>query len=108
MFLLSILIAGAQTAPSTAPLVDVVTPEVKVRIESAPRDVAAFIDRRAGCNHFGGETGSGDPEREQQVLEAVTELRCDEIEADERSLQRAYREQSEVLDLLEQTRDVLW
>ena len=111
--MLSILIAAAQATPDEATELQAYQQEslteeswekLKVRIESAPQDVATFIKRRAGCNHFGGETGSGDPEREQQVPEDVTKLRCNEVEADERSLQRAYREQPKVLDLLKETR----
>ena len=80
---------------------------LKARIESAPQDIATFIERRTGCNHFDGEAGSGYAEREKQVQAARTELRCDDIETDTRALEDKYGKQPALLQLLEETEDLL-
>jgi hypothetical protein len=79
---------------------------LKDRIESARQPVATFIERRTGCNHWDGEVGSSEPAREEQVQQARKELRCDKIDADERALRMKYQIRSDVLRLLDDTRDL--
>ena len=79
---------------------------LKARIESAPQPVATFIERRTGCNHWDGEVGSDEPAREEQVQRARKELRCDQLELDERALRLKYRMRAEVLRLLDDTKDL--
>jgi hypothetical protein len=85
---------------------DVTFSALRIRIESAPQGVATFIERRTGCQHFWGEV-SGNPERDAQVHEALEELRCDDIEADERTLRKAHQGKPEVLKLLDDTTDLM-
>jgi hypothetical protein len=77
------------------------------RIEAAPADVSAFVERRAGCNHFDGEVGSEYAEREKMVQDARTKLRCDDLDADEASLRRAHRASAELLRLLDETKHLM-
>jgi len=81
--------------------------KLRTRIESAPQEVATFIERRTGCNHFDGEAGSDYPERERQIQNVRRELRCDEIDVDERALRVTHRDKSEVLQLLDDTKDLM-
>ena len=81
--------------------------KLKVRIEAAPLDLSAFIERRAGCNHFDGEVGSDYPERERMIQDARTKLRCDDIETDEDALRKAHGGSAELLRLLDETRRLM-
>lgn len=94
----ALLIAAAPTASDW--------PTLFRRIEAAPPPVAAFIERRSGCNHFWGEAGSGFAPRERQVQARLRELRCNRLEPDERALRKRFRKQPEVLRLLRDTRDI--
>jgi hypothetical protein len=90
-----------------------VTPEdeswgtLRARIEVSPQDVAAFIERRAGCNHFWGEVGSDNPDREQQIQDTLREMRCWDLETDERALRKAHHYKAEVVKLLDDTADLM-
>jgi hypothetical protein len=78
---------------------------LRTRVESSPRKVAAFIERRAGCNHFLGEEPY-DPERAAELERAIRELRCSRVERDGRRLERTYRDRPEILRLLKDTEDL--
>ena len=101
MLALLVLLA-AQTTPN-----DEHWEQLKTRIRLAPHDVATFIERRTGCNHFDGEVGSGYPERERKVQDERKRLRCDQIEVDGQSLRKKYRDKSAVLRPLKQTEHLL-
>jgi hypothetical protein len=75
---------------------------LRIRIESAPQEVATFIERRAGCNHFLGEDAY-DRERATEIRNALRELRCDRIARDERALRQTYGAQPVILRLLTDT-----
>ena len=81
--------------------------EFRARIKAAPPDVAAFVSRRISCNHWEGES---DPagnirERENEVRQALSSLRCQSIERDERRLQRKYRRNEQLIRLLREAHD---
>ncbi len=61
-----------------------------------PADVEAYVTRRRGCNHWGGEDAY-DEARARKITAAVKALRCDTIEADEARLRRRYGKDSTVL-----------
>ena len=83
--------------------------KLKSRIELAPQDVATFIERRTGCNHFEGEVGGEYPEREAQLQSVLGELRCNDLEADARRLARKYKAQPRIVQLLAETEELmLW
>jgi hypothetical protein len=114
MITLLLLLAAPQTAsaPATEPLEtarDEALPteqlsfeRLKARVAAGPRKVAAFIERRAGCNHFAGEEPY-DSERRAFLEKTIRELRCARIDRDERALRRQYRKQPAVLRLLDET-----
>ena len=79
---------------------------LRTRVEKAPREVALFIERRAGCNHFLGEERY-DRHRRAQIEKALRELKCGRIARDERALRRTYRQEASVLQLLTDTADLL-
>lgn len=85
---------------------DVASDALRTRVESAPRKVAAFVERRANCNHFTGEEGY-DSERSAYLRKTIRELKCARIERDERRLRQAYRDRPEILQLLKETEDLL-
>jgi len=72
--------------------------------KAAPRPVRSFLERRAGCNHWGGEEGY-DADRTRQIADAIRTLRCDRLEADERRLKRKYAKSRRVRWLLAATRE---
>ena len=55
-----------------------------------PEDARQVVERQAECNHWAGETGDNPPEREQEIHEAVTKLRCDRIEQDVAAIRSKY------------------
>ena len=69
-----------------------------------PADAKAYVTRRMGCNHWGGEDAY-DAARGREIGEAVRSLRCDTVEADGRRLRRRYRRQPDVLKTLDRTHD---
>ncbi len=75
---------------------------VRTRVGTAPRKVAAFIERRAGCNHFLGEEPY-DAERAAELKKKIHDLRCERIDRDERRLKRIYRNRPDILGLLKET-----
>lgn len=70
-----------------------------------PADAKAYVTRRMGCNHWGGEDAY-DAARGREIGEAVKSLRCDAVEADGQRLRRRYKRQPDVLKTLDQTPDV--
>lgn len=78
----------------------------RARVQDAPRKVAAFIERRANCNHFAGEEAY-DAERGAYLKKTIRELRCSRLSRDGRRLARAYRDRPEIVRLLKDTEDLL-
>lgn len=98
LFLATAAVLLSAAAPSPGKLQE--------RIESSPRKVAAFIERRALCDHFLGEEPY-DKERAAYLDRTVRELRCDRIDRDEGKLRRAYRNDPAILQLLDQSADTI-
>lgn len=96
MFLLMAAAAMMTASPTEA--------RVRRALHAAPRPVRAFLVRRAGCNHWGGEE-SYDAERAKQIADAVHALRCNRIEPDARRIKRRYAKSRRVRWLLAATRD---
>lgn len=69
-----------------------------------PADAKAYVTRRMGCSHWGGEDAY-DAARVREIGEAVRSLRCDTVDADGRRLRRRYRRQPDVLKTLDRTHD---
>jgi len=94
--LIALLLAANAPAPDN----------LKSRVSKAPKQVVAFIERRADCNHFLGEEPY-DKEREAELNRTIRELRCDRIDRDEQTLRRAYAKNRVILSLLDETADML-
>jgi hypothetical protein len=75
------------------------------RFGPLPRDVAAFIERRATCDHFAGEFNGDRSERDRYVTRQMRSLRCDRLDADEAALRRRHATSPTVLKALTATRD---
>lgn len=67
--------------------------------ERVPADVFAWAQRRMTCDHWAGEEGY-DAERAARIEAALSEARCDAVEADGQALRRAHADDEAVLDIL--------
>ena len=65
----------------------------------APRDIGSFAERRAECEHWGGEEPY-DKSRLTQINAAVAKLRCGRLPADEKALRRKYKGRPRLLRLI--------
>ena len=71
-----------------------------------PSDIAAYVERRKACNHWGGEEPY-DKARLAQINRAVAKLNCDALDADEKALLRRYRSTRILLDHIRAARGLL-
>lgn len=78
---------------------------VRDRVNAQPWRVIAFIERRADCNHWGGEEPY-DAERRREIEKNVRDLRCVSVDRDERRLRKRYRNMPAVLAILDETADL--
>jgi hypothetical protein len=99
--MIDVLLAAAAHLLAAESLYD---EEDRARIERAPQPVAAFIARRANCNHFLGEEPY-DRQRRAELDRVIRELRCERIEIDERRMRSTYRHDVAILQLLDDTAD---
>ena len=74
--------------------------------KNQPRPVAALIDRIVGCNHWGGETPY-DAERDKQINQAVSSLRCEDLKKDETAILNKYRTKPEVKKAIDMAKDIM-
>ena len=74
-------------------------------LAGTPRDVARYIDRREGCNHWAGEEGY-DAARRAEIDKAIADLKCTTLDRDERTLRHRYRNNPAVLRQIKKARDV--
>ena len=99
--LAAILFLAAQT-----PADDDGWEKLRARVETAPQDVATFIQRRTACNHWDGEVnGTGDG-RDKMVQKERKKLRCDEVDRDEEMLRKVHRKSPALLKLLDDTKNL--
>ena len=72
-------------------------PEVK-----PPQDIYEFLGRRDDCKHFAGEFSgeATDRVRDRQIDKTMTELRCNNVEADEKKLRKKYQGKPDMLKWL--------
>ena len=55
-----------------------------------PADAQRMADRLSACTHFSGEINGDRSERDREVYAAMTELRCDTIDADVSTMRNQY------------------
>jgi hypothetical protein len=82
--------------------------DVRARIDRSPPDVASFIERRIGCNHWEGEVfPNGFPPRQRKVQHVLRTNHCGRVANDARRLEAKYRSNAVVLTLLKDTEYLL-
>ena len=74
-------------------------PQVKEITRGQPKDVVAFIERVAECNHWSGEEPF-DKARAEWIRKAVTKARCGSLDSDEQAIERKYKGNNKVLDAI--------
>ena len=75
-------------------------PEVEALKKGQPRDVASYISRVFGCNHWAGEEPY-DQKRAQDIKQALINLRCAQLSKDETRLKQKYRNRPKVLQAIQ-------
>jgi hypothetical protein len=73
-------------------------------VAGTPHDVAAYTDRREGCNHWAGEEGY-DAARRAEINKAIADLKCTALGRDEKILRHRYRHNPAVLGQIKKARD---
>lgn len=82
------LCAGGALAQSQIPL-DVALERFNAARKTAPRDVAAYMDRHEACWHFAGEDAY-DAARRAEINRALDELNCSNLKDDQALLRGKY------------------
>ncbi|MBC2651721.1 hypothetical protein H7F50_09990 [Novosphingobium flavum] len=73
-------------------------------LRQAPPDLRAVVERRLGCNHWGGEEPY-DAERAAQIRDAAARLKCRSLERDEARMRSRYARRPAWLKLLRAAAD---
>jgi hypothetical protein len=63
--------------------------EANRALAKAPKDIGSYAERRAECEHWGGEEPY-DKARGREIAAAVRVLRCERLDADGRVLRKKY------------------
>jgi hypothetical protein len=72
-----------------------------------PSEVAAYIDRRVGCNYWSSEPPY-DAERAAEIKKVLGDLKCQALTDDERSLRARFAASPNVLKALDEARDLTY
>ena len=67
---------------------------------SLPKDARRVVERLAGCLHFAGEFNGNGSQRDKDVSDAESELRCETIEQDAAAIRKRYAGNKSVQDAL--------
>ena len=82
-------------------------PQAQAKPAAKPsQDIADYAARRAGCNHWGGEEGM-DAARRTQINNAMTGLKCGQIDQDEAGLLHRYSGQPQLQQQIRDAHDKL-
>lgn len=73
---------------------------------TTPHDVARYIERREGCNHWSGEEGY-DAARRAEINRNIQALGCTHLDNDERVLVHRYRHHAAIVRLIHAAHDAL-
>lgn len=95
---LILLLALASAPAGAAPADEAVGARAAI-----PADVARYIDRRRGCNHWLGEDGY-DAERAREIARVVKKLACTRIDGDEARLRRRHARSPQILKAMDDAR----
>lgn len=69
---------------------------VNAYMKGLPSDVVALLKRVDSCDHWTGEEPYS-KEREDEIVAAVTKLKCDDIDSDKKKLLKKYAKQKNVV-----------
>ncbi|MDZ4082532.1 MAG: hypothetical protein U1E10_06335 [Bdellovibrionales bacterium] len=68
---------------------------VNAYMKGLPSDVVALLKRVESCDHWTGEEPYS-KEREDEIVAAVTKLKCDDVDSDKKKLLKKYAKQKNV------------
>ena len=74
--------------------------------KNQPQPVAALIDRIVGCYHWAGETPY-DAERDKQISQAISSLRCETLKEDETAILNTYHTNPAVKKAIDMAKDIM-
>lgn len=74
--------------------------------KGVPKQVKLFNQRQIECNHWAGED-SYDKERAKEISAAITKLRCDTLERDEKRLRTKYRTRPNVINSINKAKEFI-
>ena len=94
MLALVLLLAAAEPAPADG------DEALRRRVAAQPAVVRDYFQRRANCNHWGGEEPY-DADRRREIDAALKDLRCETIEAEAIFLRRHFAARPETLAVIE-------
>lgn len=80
--------------------------QFRTAVDAAPKDVARYVERRAGCNHWLGEEPYDKP-RAAEINRVVRQLRCERLDRDEMALRARYGAKPDLLKLIDLSREML-
>ena len=79
---------------------------LRARVAAQPAAIRRYVERRAMCNHWGGEEPY-DAERRRQIARAVRGLRCTRIDRDEALLRRRYAASAATIAVIDEAAELL-
>jgi hypothetical protein len=74
--------------------------------KGVPKQVKLFNKRQIDCNHWAGEEPY-DKERAKEINAAITKLRCDAWEGEERRLGKKYGARASVIDSINRAKEFI-
>lgn len=69
-----------------------------------PKDIAALIDRIVGCSHWSGEEPY-DAERRKEIVDAMADLKCDRLAADEAKALKRHANNPKAIGALKEAKE---
>jgi hypothetical protein len=76
-------------------------------IDGLPTDAVEIIERIVGCNHWAGEEAY-DEERRKEIMNAVTELRCEDVNSDTDKISEKYSSNNRVVEAISTARGLVY
>ena len=77
-----------------------------VAADAVPKDVQAYMDRRAGCNYWPSEPAYSQT-RKDEIAGQVRKLRCSTLDHDEAQLLARYKNQPDILKAIADAHDAM-
>jgi hypothetical protein len=79
---------------------------LRARVAAQPPAIRRYVERRAMCNHWGGEP-AWDVGRQRQIDRAMRALRCMALDRDEAALRRRYAGRRAAIDVIDEAEELL-